>query len=85
MYGLQSSFELTGYITDLLTTDRLVRDEFQSSFELTDYITNQVEVTELKDTRFQSSFELTGYITVRGVKFPANFYCFKALSSLRVI
>ena len=38
----QSSFELTGYITNPEHMDML-RDAFQSSFELTGYITHEKE------------------------------------------
>ena len=40
--GFQSSFELTGYITNLIINDRKDIIRFQSSFELTGYITQVV-------------------------------------------
>ena len=59
----QSSFELTGYITERFNYGRDKVWEFQSSFELTGYITRITNEAITAGTRFQSSFELTGYIT----------------------
>ena len=60
----QSSFELTGYITELKSRQKWFAVWFQSSFELTGYITDLAIDDQPKiDILFQSSFELTGYIT----------------------
>ena len=60
--------------------------EFQSSFELTGYITTSDLYTTADLVRFQSSFELTGYITYWSWNWSiSRYWCFKALSSLRVI
>ena len=58
----QSSFELTGYITQI-SQQISHRYWFQSSFELTGYITEAINAKGIDKKRFQSSFELTGYIT----------------------
>ena len=82
----QSSFELTGYITDKEGWIVGWIDEFQSSFELTGYITIKNVALCVACVVFQSSFELTGYITcARNRELTMGIYGFKALSSLRVI
>ena len=61
----QSSFELTGYITEFLKTSKEFDTVlFQSSFELTGYITPSCFLIGFESEKFQSSFELTGYITI---------------------
>ena len=64
----QSSFELTGYITQNKRRNKDEYKTFQSSFELTGYITVSRLLRHSQSLQFQSSFELTGYITrkVRG-------------------
>ena len=62
--AFQSSFELTGYITQLIITVTPTIVKFQSSFELTGYITWASRGKGIWVSGFQSSFELTGYITI---------------------
>ena len=61
--GFQSSFELTCYITNHISSIAVQAGGFQSSFELTGYITLVVMPFNADFDGFQSSFELTGYIT----------------------
>ena len=63
LYLFQSSFELTGYITNKSGEYATEGISFQSSFELTGYITKQEAGQKAIIFKFQSSFELTGYIT----------------------
>ena len=81
----QSSFELTGYITIQFCSDFFENFGFQSSFELTGYITNQwiESVLNMTVSKLFRAYGLYNSITIIWFRQPC--YCFKALSSLRVI
>ena len=83
----QSSFELTGYITKLELNIWINLIKFQSSFELTGYITMTLR-DMLKDfNKVSKLFRAYGlYNKFRlHLKLSNLYFCFKALSSLRVI
>ena len=85
MKEFQSSFELTGYITKTRTC---LKDlcMFQSSFELTGYITNrsiQIRNSGVDVSKLFRAYRL--YNSMLRQKIENSVFCFKALSSLRVI
>ena len=85
MKRFQSSFELTGYITEINPNGAIIWIGFQSSFELTGYITTIYIRKDMSNLFVSKLFRAYGLYNVLLVVFTMPTYCFKALSSLRVI
>ena len=87
MFVFQSSFELTGYITEMIyLIPGYVCREFQSSFELTGYITKYYDVRKIYSNWVSKLFRAYGlYNKTLNEEYGCYLVCFKALSSLRVI
>ena len=82
----QSSFELTGYITNQPMGGYGMAPQFQSSFELTGYITVQVDMLGDPGKIVSKLFRAYGlYNKITYVLLLFQLRGFKALSSLRVI
>ena len=81
----QSSFELTGYITQNLQCIMNHHTGFQSSFELTGYITttNTNATVNFSVSKLFRAYGLYNICLFFALRF--SICCFKALSSLRVI
>ena len=82
----QSSFELTGYITNLMPSYENAVNKVSKLFRAYGLYNFTIYYSFSLAFKFQSSFELTGYITLKDIDTTIdNFTSFKALSSLRVI